>query len=93
MADKLSVRKSYKDGCIALRISLKGGYTLKVDGSADLPTADARELAKAMIEECDKVDARVAAKAASEDRRRKWRDREVAAGRIKIMSLTEVFRS
>lgn len=89
-AQKLSVKKSYKDGCIALRFSVKGGYSLKVEGSADLATAEARDLANAMIEECDRVDARIAAKNAAEERRQKWREREIAAGRLNVMSLTSV---
>lgn len=92
MPDKLSVKKSYRDGCVALRFSVKGGYSLKVEGGTDLTTADARALAKAMIEEADRVDARQAAKRAAEERRQKWREREIAAGRLKVMPLTSLFR-
>ncbi|OWK41975.1 hypothetical protein FRUB_04053 [Fimbriiglobus ruber] len=35
----------------------------------------------------DKADAKVAAKAESEERRHKWREREIAAGRMKVLKL------
>lgn len=64
---------------------------IKIDGGSDLSTQQARDLAAALIEEADRSDARVEAKKASEDRRRKWRDREVAAGRMKVFNAGDFF--
>lgn len=92
---QISVKKSYKDGHVAVRVILKAsGWksdSIKVDGGADLSSAEARELARSLIAEADRTDAKVAAKAASEARRKKWRDREVAAGRLKIVELGSFF--
>lgn len=89
------VRKSYKAGHVSVRIALKAhsyrADTIKIEGQTDLSSTDAREIATALIEEADRADARVAAKAASDERRQKWRDREIAAGRIKIISPTDFF--
>lgn len=86
----VTIKKSYKDGHVGLRVSMKAsdwsGDSLKVDGAVDLTSIQARELATALIEEADKVDAKVAAKKASDERRKKWRDREIAAGRMKVFS-------
>lgn len=89
--DKFTAKKSYRDGHVALRFSLKANY-IKIDGGSDLSTAQARDLARALVEEADRTDAKVAAKKAAEERRQKWRDREVAAGRIKIMGAGEFFQ-
>ena len=61
-------------------------------GRADISTADARILAASLIAIADEADAKVAKAQAAEARRQKWRDREVAAGRIKIMSVEKFFR-
>lgn len=84
--DKFSVKKSYRDGCIGLRFSLKanGWNALKVEGGSDLPTAEARALADAIIAEADRADAKVAAKKAADERRQKYREREIAAGRLNL---------
>lgn len=88
MAAPIIVKKSYKDGCVSVRVTLKaGGYGhLKAEGDADLKSDEARALAKSLIEEADKADAKVAAKAVSAERRRKYRDREIAAGRMRVMT-------
>ena len=91
MSDKISVKKSYRDGHVALNVTLND-RSVKVIGSTDLSAAQARELAESLIAEADRADAKVAAKAAKEDRRKKWRDREIAAGRIKIMDAGSFFR-
>lgn len=90
MTDKFCVKKSYRDGHLALRFSVKD-RTVRVDGGSELSTAQARDLATALISEADRADAKVAAKKESEERRRKWRDREVAAGRIKIIGAAKFF--
>ena len=45
------------------------------------------------MEEAERVDAKVAAKAASDMRRQKYREREIVAGRMKVISLDEIFRN
>ena len=91
MSDKINVKKSYRDGHVALGITLND-RSVKVAGSTDLSTSQARDLARSLIAEADRADAKVAAKSAKEDRRKKWRDREVAAGRIKIMDAGSFFK-
>lgn len=89
--DKFNITKSYKDGHVGLRFSLKArawsGDSIRIDGGSDLSTDQARDMAKALIEQADRADASVAKKRAAEERRQKWRDREIAAGRLKIVSL------
>lgn len=89
--DAISAKRSYKEGCVSVRFSLKGGYNLKAEGATDLTTVQARELAKALLAEADRADAKVAAKEASGARRKKWRDREIAAGRLKVISVGSFF--
>ena len=90
-AGPITVKKAYKDGHIGVSVAMKasgwGPDRVKIEGSTDLTTAQARQLARALVEAADEADAKVARKAASEERRQKWRDREVAAGRLKIISL------
>lgn len=78
-------KKSFRDGHVALNITLKawGHYcdSIRVNASTELTTDEARELARAIAALADEADAKVERKAAAEARRRKWRDREVAAGR------------
>ena len=89
----IAVKKACKDGCIGISVTLKasgwGADRVKVDGGTDLTTAQARELARALVEAADQEDAKLARKTASEERGQKWRDREVAAGRLKIISAQE----
>lgn len=89
--DKFCIKKSYRDGHVGLRFSVKAsgrhGDSIRIDGGADLSTAEARDLARALIEEADRADAKIAAKKASDDRRKKWRDREIAAGRMQVITL------
>lgn len=91
----ISAKKSDKEGHVSVRIDLKShgwqSASVNVQGTTDLSSEQARELAKALIVEADRADAKVAAKAASEARRKKWRDREVAAGRMKIVELGSLF--
>lgn len=92
--DKLSIKKAYKDGHVCVRFSVKArgwsGDSIRIDGGTDLSTADARSLAADLIREADRADAKVAAKKASDERRQKWRDREIAAGRMKVMTLGDL---
>ena len=95
MSEPVAVKKSYKDGHVSLHVSLRAhGWksdSIKIDGSTDLSSNQARELARALLAEADRADAKVEAKAASEARRKKWRDREVAAGRLKVIELGSLF--
>lgn len=87
-----SAKKSFKDGHVKVRVEIKSdgwrGDSVNVQGSTDLSSSAARDLAQALLAEADRADAKVASKEASEARRRKWRDQEVAAGRMKIFGTT-----
>ncbi|WP_088255182.1 hypothetical protein [Fimbriiglobus ruber] len=87
----VTAKKSYKEGHVALGISLKcrgwNSDSARIEGGADITSAQARELAVALVQWADKADAKVAAKAESEERRHKWREREIAAGRMKVLKL------
>ena len=82
-------KKSYKDGHVALavRLNCRGWNSddAKIEGGTDITAAQARELASSLIEQADKADAKVVAKAAHEERRRKWRERKIAAGCIEVV--------
>ena len=62
--------------------------TFAIDMNAD----DARALASALIAEAEKSDARYQAEVDKRDRRAKWRDREVKAGRMVNMTLGDLLR-
>jgi hypothetical protein len=88
-----SVKKSYKEGYVVLRFDVKSsGWdpSVNVQGRANLSAAEARALASALIAEADKAAAKVAAKQASERRRQEWREREIAAGRMKVVSFNSL---
>lgn len=83
--------KSFRDGCVSIRTDLRAsGYgssaSIKVQASADIPTSEVRELVADLIRLADEADAKVAKKAASEARRQQYREREIAAGRMKVVS-------
>lgn len=86
----ITAKKSYKDGCVSVRVTLKAsgwqGDSARIEGGTDLTSREARELAAALIEQADRADAKVKAKAESDARRQKYRDREIAAGRMKVFS-------
>jgi hypothetical protein len=75
-----------RDGHVSVRVVLKANG-LKAEGSTDLTSAQAQELAQSLIDEADRADSKAAARAAAKERREKWREREIAAGRMKIISL------
>lgn len=84
-------KKSHKEGHVAIGIILKcrgwhSNDSAKVEGGTDITAAQARELAAALIECADKADAKVSAKAAHEERRRKYRERELAAGKMIVFN-------
>ena len=84
----VTVKKSWRDGHVGVRFSVTAhdrGNNIKVSGGCDLSTEAARELARLLVEESDRADAEFAKKEASDARRKKWRDREIAAGRMKVL--------
>lgn len=92
MATPVKVSKSYRDGCVKLRVSAKasgvyGGPSITSSVDLDLKAEDARAFCQELLAEVEKAEAKVAAKNAAEDRRKKWREREIAAGRLKVISL------
>lgn len=91
----VTVKASYRDGCVGLGIKLRcNGYgdSARIEGSASVTADQARALAQALIAAADKEDAKVAARLEADRRRGKWRDREIAAGRMVSMTPTEFLR-
>lgn len=84
-----TARKSTREGqvSVAVKLSARGwsGDALRVEGSADLTSAQARELAQALVAAADAADAKVSARAAAKVRRDAWREREIAAGRMVVL--------
>jgi hypothetical protein len=82
-------KKSYSSGMVSVSVNLKAsGYKsdrIKVEGSTDITSEQARQLAFTLIQQADAADAKVAAKVKSEENRRKYREREIAAGRLIVM--------
>ena len=89
-APAFEATKSFRDGCVNLRATLRasgcGRSSIKIQASDDLTTMDARLLAADLIQLADLADAKVAKKAAEEDRRQKYREREISAGRMTFVS-------
>lgn len=81
--------RSYHKGCVAVGIRLKcSGWntdSATIKASTDLTIEQARELAQSLIQLADLAEAKIAAEAASVARRKKWRDREIAAGRMVLL--------
>lgn len=89
-----SVAKSYTDGRVTVRGTFKAsgyGASVKIECGQDITTEAARQLAGALVEAADLADAKVAKKTAEDVRRKEWRDREIAAGRMKIFTPGEFF--
>ena len=81
----ITARKSHRNGTVALAIALKcGGYgpSANITAKVDITVDQARELARSLTALADQSDAKAAAKDAAEQRRRKWRDQEIKAGRM-----------
>jgi hypothetical protein len=84
----ITTATAYKDGHVGIRVELQAsgyGPSIKMQARTEISTSAARELAAALIAHANEADAKVAKKAAAEVRRQQWRDREVAAGRMRIM--------
>lgn len=85
----IQAKKSMREGCVAISVRMKSSWIgdhIKLEGTTDLTAAQARDLAQSLHALADDADAKVAAKAAKAASRKKWQDREVAAGRMKIIS-------
>lgn len=78
-------KKSFRDNSVSIGINLRcwgHGDGVKIAASTELTTEQARVLAWSLINLADAAEAKSIAKAAAEERRKKWFDREVAAGRM-----------
>lgn len=86
---RADVLKSYYEGHVKLRLTASA-HNRAEDVAAivtvDLTLEAATALAVKLQEFIQSESVRVQKKAATEDRRKAWRDREVAAGRMKIIS-------
>lgn len=72
--NEITVKKSWRDGHVSVRFSVtvyNRGSNLKVSGGCDVSTEAARDLARSLIEESDKADAKISKKEASDARRKK----------------------
>ena len=89
MTDPITAKRSSGAGKVGVGIRLRcGGWsggTAKIEASVDITTDQARVLARSLVELADQAEAKVAAETASKERRQKWREREVAAGRMVLL--------
>ena len=90
------VTRAYRNDAVKIGVSLRAsawnGPTIRMEASECISPAAARALAAALIAEADRVDAAEAKKAAAKARRAAWRERQIAAGRMKAMTAEEFFR-
>lgn len=89
-----AVVKSYRDGCVSVSVNLSAsgyGPSVKVQCRAQISTIEARELAAELIAKADAEEAKQEKLLQTKERHDKWREREIAAGRIKVMSASDVF--
>lgn len=87
------VQKSYQDGHVKLRVDASAsrrGHDVTVSAAVDLDLEAARWLAATLMVAVEKEEAKIKAHHDREARRKAWRDREVAAGRMKIISLNHL---
>lgn len=90
-----TVTKGDRDGRVGIRCALRGSgaYSqadIQMQATTSLTTTEARELAAALIQQADAEDAKLLKKEQAEERRRKWHNREIAAGRMKVFSATVI---
>ena len=86
----ISAAKSFKDGHVKINIRLKcDGYGdgARIEAGTHLTTAQARALAADITAQANKKDEETIAVAAAKERRQKWRDREISAGRMKVFTV------
>lgn len=90
---EITIKRAYAEQSVRIGVAFHAFGGPSVSGRADgeLSTADARTLAAALIAEADRADAVAAKKEATKARRDKWREREIAAGRMKVISAEEFF--
>lgn len=85
----LVAKKSFKEGCVAVAITLKaigwGNDSARISASTELTTVQARALAQQLIALAEAAEARIERKEAKKASRKKWREREIAAGRMIVM--------
>lgn len=87
-----AVKRGYGDRRLNLAGALSpydNGFGVKVAFSVSISTAEARELAAALVAQADVADADADKKEAAKARREKWREREIAAGRMVSISLAD----
>jgi len=86
---QLNVKKSYKDGHVSIKFEIKSrrwnAQDLLVKGGVDITTEHARDLAALLIQYADNADSKTLAKKKSEENRQKYREREIAAGRMVVI--------
>jgi hypothetical protein len=84
MSDRIAAGKAFHARSVSVHIHLKCvGFSnghVNIDGATELTTEQARALAQSLVAQADAADAKADAKAAVEQRKQNWRDREVAGG-------------
>jgi hypothetical protein len=81
-----TAKKSASDGSVRICADLATGWYgphVKIQASATISTAEARALAAELIALSDAADAKMEKKKATDARRQKWREREIAACRMR----------
>ena len=89
-----TVKRAFRDASVRVAANLRvsdRGEACAIEAAADISSIEARDLAAALIAAADRVDEVAAKKTSAEARRQAWRDREVAAGRMQIMSAEDFF--
>lgn len=89
--------KSFKDGHVKLRVDAgargwHGDVEVSASVSVDLDLSTAKQLQIDLATAIEKEAAKMAAHQDRQARRKAWRDREVAAGRMQVVSLTDIFK-
>ena len=86
---QFTVVKAHKG--VGVRVTLKAawGTSIHIQAFETISTAEARELAAALVAQADAEDAKAEKERAAEERRRKYRDREIAAERMKVFGVAE----
>lgn len=94
MADTkaVSIKRAYADGCVKVAFVVdvySHGSSVRQKASIEITADEARVVAASLLAEADRVDGVATKKREQAIRRKKWRDREVAAGRMKIITVDE----
>ncbi|HET6610153.1 MAG TPA: hypothetical protein VFG62_26045 [Rhodopila sp.] len=98
MSKKAAFRalKCNSDGHITIACDIRarawrGGASATIAASVNLTIVEAKALAVALLDEAEAAEQKVAKKEAAEARRQKWREKEIAAGRMVVMTASQVF--